>query len=89
MSFDYFKRSKVSSRVSRRVSRRKFVQRSLMAGAASSLIPAAGFAEKTSAPASAGPNLYQQIGVRPIVNAKGTYTICAGRVGSSLSALSS
>jgi hypothetical protein len=76
MSFDYFKRSKVS-------------RRSLMAGAASSLIRAVGFAEKTSAPAPAGPNLYQQIGVRPIVNAKGTYTICAGRVGSSLSALSS
>jgi uncharacterized pyridoxal phosphate-dependent enzyme len=60
-------------------SRRKFVQRSVMAGAATSLLPAAGNAAKAS-PVSVpvGPNIYEQIGVRPIVNAKGTYTIISG-----------
>ncbi len=62
-----------------KLSRRKFVQRSVMAGAATSLLPAASHATKTS-PVSVpvGPNLYEQIGVRPLVNAKGTYTIISG-----------
>jgi hypothetical protein len=33
---------------------------------------------KTNAQAPAGPNLYEQIGVRPLINAKGTYTIISG-----------
>jgi uncharacterized pyridoxal phosphate-dependent enzyme len=61
-----------------KLSRRKFVQRSMMAGAATSLLPAAGHAAKTPAPAPVGPNLYEQIGVRPLINAKGTYTIISG-----------
>jgi D-glucosaminate-6-phosphate ammonia-lyase len=61
-----------------KLSRRKFVQRSVMAGAATSLLPGTSRAAKTTAPAPAGPNLYEQIGVRPLVNAKGTYTIISG-----------
>ena len=59
-------------------SRRKFVQRSVMAGAASSLLPTASHAAKTSVSVPTGPNLYEDIGVRPLVNAKGTYTIISG-----------
>ena len=61
-----------------KLSRRKFVQRSMMAGAATSLLPGTGQAAKTAPPAPAGPNLYEQIGVRPLINAKGTYTIISG-----------
>jgi hypothetical protein len=32
-------------------------------------------AAKTTASTPAGPNLYEDIGVRPLINAKGTYTI--------------
>jgi uncharacterized pyridoxal phosphate-dependent enzyme len=60
------------------LSRRNFVQRSVMAGAAASLLPSASQAEKAPASVSAGPNLYEQIGVRPLINAKGTYTIISG-----------
>ena len=61
-----------------KLSRRKFVQRSVMAGAASSLLPIASPAEKASVSVPTGPNLYEAIGVRPLVNAKGTYTIISG-----------
>src|SRR5271156_6827845 len=61
-----------------KLSRRKFVQRSVMAGAATSLLPGTSQAAKTTAPAPAGPNLYELIGVRPLINAKGTYTIISG-----------
>src|ERR1700760_2956934 len=61
-----------------KLSRRKFVQRSVMAGAASSLLPGTSHAAKTTASTPAGPNLYEQIGVRPLINAKGTYTIISG-----------
>ena len=61
-----------------KMSRRNFVQRSVVAGAVTSLLPNALHAEKTPAAAPAGPNLYEQIGVRPLVNAKGTYTIISG-----------
>jgi hypothetical protein len=66
-----------------KLSRRKFVQRSMMAGAATSLLPGTNEAAKTTvtkanAQAPAGPNLYEQIGVRPLINAKGTYTIISG-----------
>jgi uncharacterized pyridoxal phosphate-dependent enzyme len=59
-------------------SRRKFVQRSVMAGAVSSLLPSASLAEKAPVSVPLGPNLYEAIGVRPLVNAKGTYTIISG-----------
>jgi uncharacterized pyridoxal phosphate-dependent enzyme len=61
------------------LSRRRFVQRSLMAGAATSLLPTVGQAA-TTVPVSVpvGPNLFEEIGVRPLVNAKGTYTIISG-----------
>src|SRR6202044_910001 len=61
-----------------KLSRAKFVQRSLMAGAATSLLPTASQAGKTPVSVAAGPNLYEAIGVRPLVNAKGTYTIISG-----------
>jgi uncharacterized pyridoxal phosphate-dependent enzyme len=61
-----------------KLSRRKFVQRSVMAGAASSLLPTASHGAKTSVSAPTGSNLYEEIGVRPLVNAKGTYTIISG-----------
>jgi hypothetical protein len=58
-----------------KLSRRKFVQRSVMAGAACSLLHGTSQAAKTTASTPAGPNLYEDIGVRPLINAKGTYTI--------------
>src|SRR5580698_6673539 len=61
-----------------KVSRRKFVQRSVMAGAATSLLPNTIHAAKAPSTATTGPGLYEQIGVRPLVNAKGTYTIISG-----------
>jgi uncharacterized pyridoxal phosphate-dependent enzyme len=61
-----------------KLSRRKFVQGSVMAGAASSLLPDTGHAAKPTTSTPAGPNLYEQIGVRPLINAKGTYTIISG-----------
>ena len=63
---------------SSKFSRRKFVQRSMMAGAATSLLPGAVQASATPVSVPTGPNLYEQIGVRPLVNAKGTYTIISG-----------
>ena len=60
------------------LSRRKFVQRSVMAGAASSLLPIASHAAKAPVSVPAGPNVYEAIGVRPLINAKGTYTIISG-----------
>ncbi len=60
------------------LSRRKFVQRSVMAGAAGSLLPIASLAAKAPVSVPAGPNLYEAIGVRPLINAKGTYTIISG-----------
>jgi uncharacterized pyridoxal phosphate-dependent enzyme len=62
-----------------KLNRRKFVQRSVMAGVAGSLLPNVSLAEKS--PVSSvptGPNLYEAIGVRPLINAKGTYTIISG-----------
>ena len=61
-----------------KLSRRKFVQRSVMAGAATSFLPDTLHAAEKPVTAPAGPNLYEQIGVRPLVNAKGTYTIISG-----------
>ena len=60
------------------LSRRKFVQRSVMAGAAGSLLPSASHAAKAPVSVPAGPNVYEAIGVRPLINAKGTYTIISG-----------
>jgi len=60
-------------------SRRNFLQRSAIAGAvgaASTLLPptaaASASAEQT------GPNIYEAIGVRPLINCKGTFTIISG-----------
>jgi uncharacterized pyridoxal phosphate-dependent enzyme len=59
--------------------RRKFVQRSMLAGAVSSLLPSVAKAAKApAASVPAGPNCYEAIGVRPVINAKGTYTIISG-----------
>src|ERR1700723_3807821 len=68
----------MESSKSSKFSRRKFVQGSVMAGAVSSLLPSASPAEKASVSGPTGPNLYEAIGVRPLVNAKGTYTIISG-----------
>src|ERR1700691_5390523 len=61
-----------------KLSRRSFVQRSVMAGAGASLLTSASHAEKAPASVPSGPNLYEQIGVRPLINAKGTYPIISG-----------
>ena len=66
-----------------KLTRRRFVQRSVMAGAAASLLPstspaAKSIATKTVSSVPSSPNLYEQIGVRPLINAKGTYTIISG-----------
>src|SRR5580704_11671978 len=62
-----------------KVSRRNFLQSSAFAGAAgaaSTLLPTAANASVGSA--STGPNIYEAIGVRPLINCKGTYTIISG-----------
>jgi uncharacterized pyridoxal phosphate-dependent enzyme len=61
-----------------KISRRKFVQRSVMAGAATSLLPAARPARAASVSVPGKPVLFEEIGVRPLINAKGTYTIISG-----------
>lgn len=63
--------------------RRNFLRNSALAGvagAAGSLMPPLVYAEAENSPASVptGPNLYEAIGVRPIINCKGTYTIISG-----------
>ena len=61
------------------VSRRNFLQRSAFAGAAgaaSTLLPTT--ANTAVGSASTGPNIYEAIGVRPLINCKGTYTIISG-----------
>lgn len=61
-------------------SRRSFLRSSAVAGAAGmagALLPASESAvAQPSEPA--GPNLYEAIGVRPLINCKGTYTIISG-----------
>ena len=71
------------SRKMDRFTRRNFLRQSALAGAvgaAGSLIPSAAYAEADAnpAPVVTGPNLYEAIGVRPIINCKGTYTIISG-----------
>src|ERR1700723_1675839 len=68
----------MESSKSSKFSRRKFVQGSVMAGAVSSFLPSASFAEAAPVSVPVGPNLYEAIGVRPLVNAKGTYAIISG-----------
>jgi hypothetical protein len=43
-----------------KLSRRKFVQRSVLAGAASSLLPTVALAEKSGVSVPIGPNLYEK-----------------------------
>lgn len=67
-----------------RLTRRNFLRQSALAGAvgaAGTLWPSSGSAQSmgsTPAPLTNGPNLYEALGVRPIVNCKGTYTIISG-----------
>jgi uncharacterized pyridoxal phosphate-dependent enzyme len=61
-----------------KLSRRKFVQGSVVAGVATSLLPTAINAAADPVSVPVGPNLYEEIGVRPLINAKGTYTIISG-----------
>jgi D-glucosaminate-6-phosphate ammonia-lyase len=68
----------MESRKGSKLSRRKFVQRSMMAGAASTLLPTVSLAAERDVTVPTGPNLYEKIGVRPLINAKGTYTIISG-----------
>src|ERR1700721_360355 len=80
LSFRCAKRSKkqMENLSKSKLSRRSFVQRSLLAGAATSLLPTASQAATTPVSVPVGPNLYEEIGVRPLINAKGTYTIISG-----------
>src|SRR5277367_759970 len=62
-------------------SRRNFLQRSAIAGAvgaASTLLPPAATASASASAEETGPNIYEAIGVRPLINCKGTYTIISG-----------
>ncbi len=62
------------------LTRRSLLRNSTLAGAAGALeclLPAKGLASTTTT-AAAGTNLYEQIGVRPLINCKGTYTIITG-----------
>lgn len=65
---------------SKKLTRRSLLRNSTIAGAAGALeclLPAPkGYAGATTS--AAGPNLYEQIGVRPLINCKGTYTIITG-----------
>jgi uncharacterized pyridoxal phosphate-dependent enzyme len=65
-----------------KLTRRNFLQHSALAGAAGAagtLLPTPAFAKAATPPsAPAGPNLYEAIGVRPLINCKGTYTIISG-----------
>jgi uncharacterized pyridoxal phosphate-dependent enzyme len=61
-----------------KLSRRQFVQGSVTAGVATSLFPTLTYAEAPVTTVPIGANLYEEIGVRPIINAKGTYTIVSG-----------
>lgn len=61
------------------LSRRRFLQSSAIAGvagAAGTLAPAV--ARASAAIDATGPNIYEAIGVRPLINCKGTYTIISG-----------
>ncbi|HEY6546265.1 MAG TPA: hypothetical protein VI589_00105, partial [Vicinamibacteria bacterium] len=69
----------------RTVSRRDVLQRGSLLAIPAALRPAfASAAEPKAAPAvkglSAGPDVYTSIGARPLVNARGTYTIISGSV---------
>ena len=76
------------SRRSGRFSRRAVLKQSGMLSAAAALAPFSSLAEaETPTPKPAGSmvntgtatdNLFTRIGVRPIVNARGTYTIISG-----------
>ena len=71
------------------ISRRELLRRSGMLGGAALAFPEilAGEAAATAPPPVAapaavglriGPDIYQSIGVRPLINARGTYTILSG-----------
>lgn len=58
------------------IRRRPFSRRDLIRGG--SFAAAASLAPVSSAAPAAGANIYQSIGVRPVVNCKGTFTIVSG-----------
>jgi L-seryl-tRNA(Ser) seleniumtransferase len=53
-------------------------RRSLFRGSGLTALAALGVAVPAEAALEVGPNLYESIGVRPIINAKGTFTIVSG-----------
>ena len=53
-------------------------RRSLFRGSGLTALAALGAAVPAEAALELGPNLYESIGVRPIINAKGTFTIVSG-----------
>lgn len=53
-------------------------RRSLFRGSGLTALAAMGAAVPADAALEVGPNLYESIGVRPIINAKGTFTIVSG-----------
>ncbi|MDA0206519.1 MAG: aminotransferase class V-fold PLP-dependent enzyme [Acidobacteria bacterium] len=53
-------------------------RRSLFQGSGLTALAALGVAVPAEAALEVGPNLYESIGVRPIINAKGTFTIVSG-----------
>ena len=53
-------------------------RRSLFRGSGLTALAALGAAVPADAALEVGPNLYESIGVRPIINAKGTFTIVSG-----------
>src|ERR1700748_3463113 len=65
-----------------RWSRRDVLKQSGILSAAAAVAPfsasAAPLAESAPQPATGGDNLYTRIGVRPLINARGTFTIITG-----------
>ena len=58
--------------------KRELSRRSLFRGSGLTALAALGAAVPAEAALELGPNLYESIGVRPIINAKGTFTIVSG-----------
>jgi len=64
------------SRKKRGLNRRDLFRQGALVAAAQTL--AGGIAEGGTAPSETGPDLYRAIGVRPVINARGTFTIITG-----------
>jgi L-seryl-tRNA(Ser) seleniumtransferase len=61
-----------------RLSRRNLLAGAGMAAAAGQLRPGAAHAATTAGALQIGPKMYESIGVRPLINCKGTFTIVTG-----------